>query len=211
MPPHVEPIDEENNQADLWSHMRFETIYGNPAWQGGGAWHFSTFGSSAEISSKFGAWGHSNQFLSPAEQAKRRAATAQREGGRAELAVQPRKYSGFRSNGYENDALSEERLERCARLCLDPYPQPRKAPTTVPPCLGLPDEPTLGVHVGHINSTLLRDASGGLPAAFLLPQFAALLFGRPFANEVRHNRSHVSGGGHASTRKTTKAAGASSA
>ena len=206
------PISSANSMASQWATMRFETFYGNPSWKNA-AWHLSSFGSAADIKLKFQSWGHANTFLTLEQQARSRAATSKREASsaadsrrlsaaaRSSLISQdmPRRpswkpTSGFQPNGYELDALNEARLERCARLCLDPYPQPRRPQAGkaqhVPGCLGLRGEPSIGTHLFDGNaSVLLQD--GGLPTTFSLPRYAKLLFGRPFAHAYRQRSEEL--------------------
>jgi len=62
------------------------------------AWHLTYFGTAAQLVTKFTTWGHARTFV--AEHAER--------GG------------GFVANGHENASLDPARIDRCARLCLEP-------------------------------------------------------------------------------------------
>jgi hypothetical protein len=140
------PVAREHSQSTLWNRLRLLSGVGHPTWTSS-AWHLSSFGSAPQIRRKFEAWAHANRFLSVHEQVARRRQAEARESpltatssrsSQATESTAPNPTSSFVPNGFEHGALDGARLERCAALCLDPYPQQLMRPhahrLAVPPC-----------------------------------------------------------------------------
>ena len=109
-------------------------------------------------------------------------ARSEQEGGNA-ISDTVSNLRRFARNGYERDALSIQRIGRCAALCLDPYPQPRWLPKnlteqTVPPCVG-------AARAGDVSlgRRKIRPPTG-LPTTFYEPYFTKLLFGYMQSNST---------------------------
>ena len=176
------PISESRSESARFSNMR-HVAFQITSWPKA-AWHFSSFGSSHDIVRKYASWSHSNMFLTENEQTLRRRATAHREtlsrfrvrNATTEL---PQLGGGFRRNGYEYAALDHDRIERCARNCLEAYPQPRHKPGQkwVSSCRDPRHEPKTGKHLYNASFELRRQL---FPQTFSHEKYATLLFGRPF-------------------------------
>ena len=186
-PLHSGPLPDDSMFVQ-WSDARGWTHFGVPVLLGGG-WHLSSFGTPSLIRLKFASWGHSDMFHNGSHNLKLNAAQGEQEGGKDwqnQFAARPETIEHarrFARNGYEHDALSEQRISRCAAFCLDPYPQPRfpkyGTKQTVPPCVG-------AAHAGDTALGKRKDhPPAGLPMAFSEPYFAELLFGY-----MKFNSSH---------------------
>lgn len=154
------PIQLGRSMSDRFSNLRAVLDAGHPSMGGHAAYHayhLSSFGSGFAIRSKFSSWGHANRLLADDEQTELRRQVERYESPRIdhENRTTHTGFTGFEKNGFENLALDPERLSRCAKLCLSPYPQQRldpisewtpnefvvntSRPLVVPPCLhGLP-------------------------------------------------------------------------
>ncbi|KAL1503201.1 hypothetical protein AB1Y20_011258 [Prymnesium parvum] len=181
------PVPEKKSEAASFSGLRGEGSWRAPVILNA-AWHLSSFGNAKTVRAKFMSWSHANTFLAPNEQqheATRREAIEKSRGGMGARRVSNSRPApvGFIHNGFENASLSVERLSRCARSCLDPYPKPMfprpGIPQTVPPCdpgaQRLPS--TLGVDVPLGKLVLSRPSPDSVPHSFLNPEFEELLFG----------------------------------
>ena len=157
------------------------------------AWHLSSFGDASSVLRKFRSWGHANTFLAPNQQrhmkrqvewtesadaAVRKHDPNVRRGATVQGPIPPPDPEGFVRNGFENASLSLERLDRCARHCLDPYPRPRNPrhgeKKKVPPCL--PEHVSQKeLQLGKLRP--VRPEAGALPPSFYEAQYEQLLFG----------------------------------
>eukprot|EP00316_Scyphosphaera_apsteinii_P023445 CAMPEP_0119330506 /NCGR_PEP_ID=MMETSP1333-20130426/78386_1 /TAXON_ID=418940 /ORGANISM="Scyphosphaera apsteinii, Strain RCC1455" /LENGTH=565 /DNA_ID=CAMNT_0007339901 /DNA_START=303 /DNA_END=2000 /DNA_ORIENTATION=- len=136
---HSRPQEQGDSMSDRFSQSRLALGYSSPSIEDAG-WHLSSFGSPSSIQQKYMSWGHANAFLSDEEQfyARKRVGAAEK----THVYDARKRLRGFKANGYEHDALNTSRLERCARECLNPYPQPMfnnhrissSSEQTVPPC-----------------------------------------------------------------------------
>ena len=147
------PFSDAHTPRRAYNAIRQRTKFGSVSMDDAG-WHFSSFGPVEALHRKYTSWSHARQFTGTTS---------------AKIA----------KNGYENDTLSPERLDRCAKFCLEPTASMCQALAVpcdwkhflsrrVPPCLSRSDEQSRKIP-GRllVATTQLRSPAFSLPPLLL--------------------------------------------